>query len=77
MLQRRIYFLTFIESLEIILSQYKETFEVLLYYPTTELENIKVVIWAVSEPQTRYRMTDRHQENTQLGLGLGLGLGFN
>ena len=31
-LQRRIYFLTFIESLEMIFSQYRETCEVLLYY---------------------------------------------
>ena len=32
-LQRRIYFLTFVESLEIIFSQYKETCEILLDYP--------------------------------------------
>ena len=32
-LQRRIYFLTFVESLEMIFSQYKETCEVLLDYP--------------------------------------------
>ena len=32
-LQRRIYFLTFVELLEIIFSQYTETFEVLLDYP--------------------------------------------
>ena len=32
-LQRRIYFLTFIESLDMIFSQYKETCEVLLDYP--------------------------------------------
>ena len=32
-LQRRIYFLTFIDSLDIIFSQYRETFEVLLDYP--------------------------------------------
>ena len=32
-LQRRIYFLTFIESLEIIFSQYIETCEVILDYP--------------------------------------------
>ena len=31
-LQRRIYFLKFAESLEMIFSQYKETSEVLLYY---------------------------------------------
>ena len=32
-LQRRIYFLTFVESLKMIFSQYTETCEVLLYYP--------------------------------------------
>ena len=32
-LQRRIYFLTFVESLEMIFSQYKENCEVLLDYP--------------------------------------------
>ena len=32
-LQRRIYFLTFIESLEMIFSQYRETCQVLLDYP--------------------------------------------
>ena len=32
-IQQRIYFLTFVESLEMIFSQYKETCEVLLYYP--------------------------------------------
>ena len=32
-LQRRIYFLTFVESLEMIFSQYKETCGVLLDYP--------------------------------------------
>ena len=32
-LQRRIYFLTFAESLEMIFSQYTETCEVLLDYP--------------------------------------------
>ena len=32
-LQRRIYFLTFLESLEMIFSQYKKTCEVLIYYP--------------------------------------------
>ena len=32
-LQRRIYFLTFVESLEMIFSQYTETFEILLDYP--------------------------------------------
>ena len=33
LLQRLIYFLTFIDSLDMIFSQYRETFEVLLYYP--------------------------------------------
>ena len=33
LLQRRIYFLTFVESLDMIFSQYKETCEVLLDYP--------------------------------------------
>ena len=32
-LQRRIYFLTFVESLEIIFSQYTETCEVIIDYP--------------------------------------------
>ena len=32
-LERRIYFLTFVESLEMIFSQYTETFEVILDYP--------------------------------------------
>ena len=32
-LQRRIYFLTFVESLEIIFSQYTETCELMIYYP--------------------------------------------
>ena len=31
--QRRIYFLTFVKSLEVIFSQYTETCEVILYYP--------------------------------------------
>ena len=32
-LQRQFYFLTFIDSLDMIFSQYRETYEVLLYYP--------------------------------------------
>ena len=32
-LQRRIYFLAFVESLEMIFSQYTETCEVIIYYP--------------------------------------------
>ena len=32
-LQRQIYFLTFVESLEMICSQYTEIFEVILDYP--------------------------------------------
>ena len=40
-LQRRMYFLMFIESLEMILSQYKETCEVLLDYPKIVGESYK------------------------------------
>ena len=40
-LQRRIYFLTFVESLEMIFSQYTETCEVLLDYSKIGGENIK------------------------------------
>ena len=40
-LQRRIYLLTFIESLEMKFSQYKETCEVLLYYPKIVGEDLK------------------------------------
>ena len=40
-LQRWIYFLTFIESLETIFSQYKETCEVLIYYTQIGGRNIK------------------------------------
>ena len=32
-LQRRIYFLTYVESLEMIFSQYTESFELILDYP--------------------------------------------
>ena len=39
-LQRRIYFLTFVESLEMIFSQYKETCEVLLDYPKIGWDDI-------------------------------------
>ena len=39
-LQRRIYFLTFVESLEMIFSWHTETCEVLLDYPKIEGENI-------------------------------------
>ena len=39
-LQRRIYFLTFLESIEMIFSQYKENCEVLLDYPKTEGDDI-------------------------------------
>ena len=42
-LQRRIYFLTFVESLQMILSQYKENCEVLLDYPIKGGEDIKDV----------------------------------
>ena len=41
-LQRQICFLTFVESLEMIFSQYKETFEVLLDDPKLGGENIKL-----------------------------------
>ena len=40
-LQRRIYFLTFIYSLSMIFSQYRENYEVLKDYPKLEGENIK------------------------------------
>ena len=40
-LQRRIYFLTFIDSLDMIFSQYRETFEILLDYPKIGGENDK------------------------------------
>ena len=40
-LQRRIYFLTFIDSLNMVSSQYEETYEVLRDYPKLEGENIK------------------------------------
>ena len=41
-LQRRFYFITFVESLEMIISQYKETCEVLLDYPKIGGESIKL-----------------------------------
>ena len=40
-LQRRIYFLTFIDSLNMVFSQYIETYEVLRDYPKLEGGNIK------------------------------------
>ena len=40
-LQRRIYFLTFIDSLNMVFSQYREIYEVLRDYPKLEGENIK------------------------------------
>ena len=43
-LQRRVFFLTFIESLEMIFSQYKETCEVLLDYPKIGGEDIKYFV---------------------------------
>ena len=39
-LQRRIYFLTFIDSLDIIFSQYRETCEVLLDYPKIGVDDV-------------------------------------
>ena len=43
-LQRQIYFFDFVESLEIISPQYKETCEVILYYPTIVGEGIKYYV---------------------------------
>ena len=40
-LQRRIYFLTFIDSLNMVFSQYRETYEVLRDYPKLQGVNIK------------------------------------
>ena len=40
-IQRRIYFLTFVEPPEKIFSQYTGTFEVLLYYPKIGGDNIE------------------------------------
>ena len=40
-LQRRIYFLTFIDSLNIIFPQYRETYEILRDYPKIGRENVK------------------------------------
>ena len=40
-LQRYIYFLTFVESLEMIFSRYKEYYELLLDYPKIGGDNIK------------------------------------
>ena len=37
------YFLTFMESLEMISSQYKETYDVLLGYPTVGGDHIKII----------------------------------
>ena len=41
LLQRHIYFLTFVESLYMVICLYKETCEVLLYYPKIGGEGIK------------------------------------
>ena len=43
-LQHRIYFLTFVESLEIIISQYKEICELLLDYPKTGWDHIRYFV---------------------------------
>ena len=40
-LQCRIYFLTFIDSLNMVFTQYRESYEVLRDYPKTEGENVK------------------------------------
>ena len=42
-LQRRIYFLTFVESLEMISSQYTETCEVIIDYPKVGGDDIEDV----------------------------------
>ena len=42
-LQRQIYFIAFVESLEVIFSQYKETCEVLLDYAKIGGGNIKYI----------------------------------
>ena len=39
-LQRRIYFLTFIDSIDMICSQYRETCEVFLDYPKIEGDDV-------------------------------------
>ena len=44
LIQHRIYFLTFLESLEMIFSKYKETCEVLLNYQKTGGGNIKYFV---------------------------------
>ena len=44
LLQHRIYFLTFVESLETVFSQYKETCEVLQYYLKIGGGNIKKIV---------------------------------
>ena len=40
-LQRRIYFLTFVELLEMIFSEYTETCEVIIYYPKIGMYGIE------------------------------------
>ena len=42
-LQRRIYFLTFIDSLNMVFSQYRETYEVLRDYPKLERVKFKIM----------------------------------
>ena len=44
LLQRRIYFLTFIQSLEMIFSQYNETCKLLLDYPKVGGEDINIFL---------------------------------
>ena len=41
LLQRRIYFLTFVESLDMIFSQYTETCEVIIDYPKIGGDNME------------------------------------
>ena len=40
-LQRRIYFLTFVESLDMIFSQYTETYELIIYNPKISRDDIE------------------------------------
>ena len=58
-LQRRIYFLTFIDSLDMIFSQYKETCEVLLDYPKIGGDDI-IEYYAKRPPGIYYIQTLMH-----------------
>ena len=69
-LQRRIYFLTCIDSLNMVFSQYRETYEVLRDYPKLEQENIKVyakmaignLIYANSCPHSRILIAELSED---------------